>query len=236
MKKSLILLASVLLLTACNSTNIDDKNIVVGASSTPHALILEQTRKYIESKGYTLDIKIMNDYVTPNIALSDGDLDANYFQHEPYLLDFNENYKTELVGVKKIHFEPMGIYQGSLTNGKIIIPNDKSNGDRARELLTLNGYSGDIVEVEAQSIPLMLSDCQYACINGNYALSSGVVDKVLVTETKDSEIANKNANLIAVKKGNEEKTAIKILVESLTQENIKKYISDTFGQSVIPMF
>lgn len=159
MKKLLGLLLPALLLASCGnsgSADIADSVIVVGASSTPHALILEQTRSYIEEQGYSLEVKVINDYVTPNTLLNDGDLDANYFQHEPYLYDFNLNHGTDIVSVKKIHFEPMGIYRGSANNGKFIIPNDKSNGDRARNLIevfkTLGiADVGEIVEMEAQS-------------------------------------------------------------------------------------
>ena len=170
----------VLTLAGCGKNN---KTIVVGASSTPHALILEQTRGYIEKQGYKLDVKVFNDYVLPNYALENGELDANYFQHEPYLNEFNTSNGTHLVSAMKVHFEPMGIYKGnklsldSFSNGdKIIVPSDKSNYDRAVELLKVNGMdNANLVQVEAQNIPLMLSDCSYAVINGNYALSAGVV-------------------------------------------------------------
>lgn len=247
-KKSILLLTSVFLLASCNSggkADIRDSVITVGASSTPHALILEQARSYIEEKGYTLDIKVMTDYVTPNISLDDGDLDANYFQHEPYLFDFNLNHNTDLISVAKIHFEPMGVYRGSANNGKIIIPNDKSNGDRAKELLTALGailmFSDKdftIVEMEAQSIPMMMDDCSYACINGNYALESKVFEKYecVTSESAYSSVAIKNANVIAVKRGNETAQPIRVLVEALTTEKVKLYIHETFGSSVIAMF
>ena len=247
--KTILLLSSVVLLASCSrgKANINDSVITVGASSTPHAQILEQAKGYIEEKGYKLDVKVMTDYVTPNTSLNDGDLDANYFQHEPYLFDFNLNHETDIISVKKIHFEPMGIYRGTSNNGKIIIPNDKSNGDRARELLKsfaallmFSDTDFTIVEMEAQSIPMMMDDCSYACINGNYALESGVAksDKYpcVFAESKSSDIAYKNANVIAVKRGNENAQAIRVLVEALTQDNIRYYISDKFGSAVIPMF
>ena len=120
----------VLALAGCKNSN---KTIVVGASSTPHALILEQTKGYIEKQGYKLDIKVFNDYVLPNYALENGELDANYFQHEPYLNEFNASNGTHLVSAMKVHFEPMGIYKGnkasldSFSHGdKIIVPDRKS--------------------------------------------------------------------------------------------------------------
>ena len=230
----------VLMLAGCGKSN---KTITVGASSTPHALILEQTKAYIEKQGYKLDIKVFNDYVLPNYALENGELDANYFQHEPYLNEFNSANGTHLVSVMKVHFEPMGIYKGNKTNldsyvasDKIIVPSDKSNYDRAVELLKENGMQGaNIVQVEAQNIPLMLGDCSYAVINGNYALSAGVVNRCLVTEDKESEIANKMANIIAVKNGNQESAKTKVLIDALKQENIKTYIEAKFGGSVIYM-
>ncbi len=230
----------VLTLAGCGKSN---KTIVVGASSTPHALILEQTKGYIEKEGYKLDIKVFNDYVLPNYALENGELDANYFQHKPYLNEFNSSNGTHLVPVLDVHFEPMGIYSGkknsldAFTNGDtVLVPSDKSNHDRAVELLKEHSMEhANIVEVEAQNIPLMLSDCSYAVINGNYALSSGVVRRCLVTEDKDSEIAQTMANVIAVKSGNEESAKTRILVEALKQENIGKFISEKFGDSVIYM-
>jgi len=228
----------VLMLAGCNKSN---KTIVVGASSTPHALILEQTKGYINEKGYELEIKVFNDYVLPNYALENGELDANYFQHKPYLNEFNESNHTHLVSVLDVHFEPMGIYSGNKNNldsyqsgDKVIVPSDKSNYDRAVELLKVNGMTGaNLVQVEAQNIPLMLSDCSYAVINGNYALSAGVVDKCLVTEDKNSEIAKTMANVIAVKESKQETEKTKVLVEALKQENIKSYIESKFGDSVI---
>ncbi len=230
----------VLTLAGCGKSN---KTIVVGASSTPHALILEQTKGYIEKEGYKLDIKVFNDYVLPNYALENGELDANYFQHKPYLNEFNSSNGTHLVPVLDVHFEPMGIYSGkknsldAFTNGDtVLVPSDKSNHDRAVELLKEHSMEhANIVEVEAQNIPLMLSDCSYAVINGNYALSSGVVRLCLVTEDKDSEIAQTMANVIAVKSGNEESAKTRILVEALKQKNIGKFISEKFGDSVIYM-
>ena len=227
-----------LALTSCGRSS---KTIVVGASSTPHALILNETLSYISKQGYKLEVKVFNDYVLPNYALENGELDANYFQHEPYLNEFNAANGTNLVSVLKVHFEPMGIYSGNKNNlsnfvsgDKIIVPSDKSNYDRAVTLLKENGINNaNLVEVEAQNIPLMLSDCSYAVINGNYALSAGVVNRCLVTENKESEIANKMANVIAVKSGYEENAKTRVLCDALKQENIKEFIKTKFGESVL---
>lgn len=239
--KFIVLICLPVLTLACCGKN--SKTITVGASSTPHALILEQTKSYIETQGYKLNIKVFNDYVLPNLALENEELDANYFQHEPYLNEFNASNGTHLVSLMKVHFEPMGIYGGKKTSlnsfvqgDKIIVPSDKSNYERAVELLKVNGMdNANLVQVEAQNIPLMLSDCSYAVINGNYALSAGVVNRCIVNEDKESEIANKMANIIAVKSGHEEDDKIKVLVDSLNQENIANYIKETFGDSVIYM-
>lgn len=239
----LITLFSLSLLSILSGCSRQSKTIVVGASSTPHALILEETKSYIEEQGYKLDIKVFNDYVLPNYALENGELDANYFQHEPYLNEFNSSNGTHLVSVLKVHFEPMGIYKGSkvsldnyTSSDKILVPSDKSNYDRALTLLKEHNMdNANIVEVEAQNIPLMLSDCAYAVINGNYALSAGVVDRCLVTEDKDSEIANKMANVIAVKDGRQDSEKTKVLIKALKQENIAKFIKAKFGDSVIYM-
>lgn len=241
MKKLFILFLMCFMVCALAGCKQKKKVIKVGASSTPHALILEQAKEYIESKGYTLEVVVFNDYVLPNLALENEELDANYFQHTPYLEEFNISNNTHLTGVFKVHFEPMGIYKGLKTDlkdyvfgDKIIVPSDKSNYDRAVELLKENGIEdANLVLVEAQNIPLMLQDCEFAIINGNYALSSGVVGSCLVTESKASNIANLMANIIAVKVGKEENDKTKVLVEALKQENIKKYIEDTFGASVL---
>ena len=227
-----------LALTGCGRSS---KTIVVGASSTPHALILNETSSYISKQGYKLEVKVFNDYVLPNYALENGELDANYFQHEPYLNEFNAANGTNLVSVLKVHFEPMGIYAGNkndlsnnVSGDKIIVPSDKSNYDRAVTLLKENGINNaNLVEVEAQNIPLMLSDCSFAVINGNYALSAGVVNRCLITENKESEIANKMANVIAVKRGYEENAKTRVLIEALKQPNIGEFINKKFNGAVI---
>ena len=151
----------------------------------------------------------------------------------PYLNDFNENNHTDLVSVGAVHFEPMGIYSTKYENlnsaefanknVKIAIPNDTSNGARARELLTITGFNLEIcnvIEAEAQSLPALLQDVDYAVINGNYALSSNVVDKCLVTESTESEIAKTNANVVAVKSENKNKPFVKVLMEDQIFLNI----------------
>jgi D-methionine transport system substrate-binding protein len=147
-KLTAVLLVLILLgatLTGCSKKD-GDKTIVVGASSTPHAEILEQARPILEAEGYQLKIVEYADYVQPNLALDSGDLDANYFQHQPYLDQFNEENKTDLVSARIIHYEPLGIYPGktaafdALTDGaKIAVPNDATNEARALLLLEAQG-------------------------------------------------------------------------------------------------
>ena len=228
----------VLTLAGCNKNS---KTIVVGASSTPHALILEEAKSYVKEQGFSLEIKVFNDYVLPNHALENEELDANYFQHKPYLNEFNASNGTHLVPMLDVHFEPMGIYSGNkksldayAANDKVLVPSDKSNYDRAVELLKVNGMqTANLVQVEAQNIPLMLSDCAYAVINGNYALSAGVVNRCLITEDKNSDIAKTMANVIAVKSGNQESQKVQVLLQALKRPNIGEYIKVKFGDSVI---
>ena len=232
----------------------DAHTIVVGASPSPHSQILnsDAVKSFIESKGYKLKVKEYQDYVLPNRALNEGSIDANYFQHEPYLVDFNTNNKTDLVSAFKVHFEPMGIYSLRVTNfawstypagsSKIVIPNDTSNKERAMKLLNdnlgkfLSNY--EIIEAEAQSIPALLneSNVMYACINGNYALSAGITDKCIVTEPVDGETAQRNANLIAVKRENVNKPFVEILRKHLLSEKTKSFIESKYGASVKAIF
>lgn len=249
MKKLLILPILALLLCSCSGGNSpDDKDIIVGASPTPHAQILEVAKPLVEAKGYKLTIKTFDDYVTPNLSLDSGDLDANYFQHTPYLEDFNAKNSTDLVGVLKVHFEPMGIYSQDFTaltirhlvGAKIAVPNDTSNKERAMNLLNEhfkdNLANFEIIEAEAQSLPALLPDVDYAVINGNYALSSKITDKCIVTESSDSEIAQRNANIIAVKKEYKDKPFVKVLCDAIASDEVRSFIESEFGSSVKVVF
>lgn len=241
MKKLAFMLLPFMLLTGCNKNKLDDNKIVIGCSATPHAEILREAVPLFEEEGYKLDIKIIQDYVTPNKMLQAGDLDANYFQHVPYLTDFNESNKTELSWVVKLHFEPMGIYSKShkdlkKENPKIAIPNDVSNGQRARDLLKAKNVTGEIIEVEAQALPSILSDVDYAVINGNYALSAGITDKCLTTEDPNSDIAITNANVIAVKTTSLKYQWVSVIKKVLTSDKIKKFINTNFGSAVKAVF
>ena len=255
---TLLLVVAFIPLVGCKK---DDKVITVGASPTPHAQILEQARSYIESKGYTLKIVEFSDYVQPNIALDDGSLDANYFQHEPYLQQFCESHNMDLVSVAKIHFEPLGIYKGSKgttlanlkTGDTILVPDDATNCARALQLLAANNVitiSNDkgldttindcdvkglkITPLKADTISANLSEAAFAVINGNYALDWNIKDQLVAQEDSSSEAYDTFSNIIAVKAGNENSEKTKILVEALQQPNIAQYIEDTYDGVVIP--
>ena len=239
------------------------KTIVIGASPTPHALILKEAAKYLKEKGITLEIKEFSDYVMPNTALEEKQLDANYFQHKPYLDDFNKQKGTHIVSAGAIHYEPLGIYAGKtkkisdLKEGATIaVPNDTTNEARALLLLQTQGIlklkegaglaatQKDIAEnpknlkfkeIEAAQLTRSLQDVDLAVINGNYAISGGLkVADALATESSDSEAAKTYANIIAVREGDENREDIKELVEVLKSEPIKKYIEDNFAGAVVP--
>ncbi len=243
-----------------------DKEIVIGANATPHAEILEQVRAVLEAEGYTLKIVVYEDYVQPNVALQSGDLDANYFQHLPYLEQFNEENGADLVSAGAIHYEPYGIYPGKAASiddlkegSQIAVSNDASNEARALLLLEAQGIiklkenvglkatkndivenpkKVEIVEIEAAQLARSLQDVDLAVINGNYAIEAGlnVSKDAIAVEDKDSVAAQTYGNIIAVKAGNENREDIKALVAALQSEEIRQYINDTYDGAVIPIF
>ena len=244
----------------------ETKKIVIGASPSPHADILKVAKKELKKEGYELEIKEYSDYVQPNTALESGDLDANYFQHKPYLDDFNKKKKTHLVSAGMIHYEPFGIFPGKtkilkdLKKGATVaVPNDTTNEARALLLLQdqgliklkdgagLTATKKDIVEnkkdlaikeIEAAQIPRSLKDVDIAVVNGNYALQAGLkVNKdALATEDADSVGAKTYGNIVAVKKGNEKLAATKALIKALKSDTVKKYINDKYDGAVVPLF
>ena len=244
----------------------ETKKIVIGASPSPHADILKVAKKELKKEGYELEIKEYSDYVQPNKALESGDLDANYFQHKPYLDDFNKKKKTHLVSAGMIHYEPFGIFPGKTKTLKdlkkgatVAVPNDTTNEARALLLLQdqgliklkdgagLTATKKDIVEnkkdlaikeIEAAQIPRSLKDVDIAVVNGNYALQAGLkVNKdALATEDADSVGAKTYGNIVAVKKGNEKLAATKALIKALKSDTVKKYINDKYDGAVVPLF
>lgn len=243
----------------------DEKVIKVGASVTPHAEILEQVKDTLAEQGYTLEIVEYNDYVLPNTALEAGDLDANFFQHQPYLDDFNAENGTHLVSVAKVHFEPFGIYAGktdsldALQDGATVaVPNDTTNEARALLLLEAQGLiklkedagltatvldieenpkNLEIQEIEAAQLVRSLPDVDIACINGNYAAEGGLdVADAIAVEASDSLAAETYGNVIAVKEGNEDSAKTKALVDAVLSDKVKQYIQETYGNAVVPVF
>ena len=275
MKKKILALAlaGVLVvgaLTGCGSSKsessekkTDDKKITVAASATPHAEILEEAKTLLKDKGYELEVKVFDDYVQPNNVVESGEFDANYFQHVPYLEQFNEEKGTHLVVAGKIHYEPFGIYPGTkkdlkdIAKGdKIAVPNDTTNEARALLLLQDNGIiklkdgagikatvndieenpnNIEIVELEAAQVPRVVNEVAYAVLNGNYALEANYTVKkdALAYEKSDSEAAKTYVNVIAVKEGNENSEKIKALVDVLKSDSIKKFINEKYDGAVI---
>lgn len=254
-------------LTACGGkeNKADDKTITVAASPTPHAEILEAAKDLLKEKGYTLEIKEFDDYPQQNVVVDEGEFDANYFQHQPYLDNFNEEKGSDLVSAAKIHYEPLGIYPGTsedLENikdgAKIAVPNDATNEARALLLLEENGiitlkedaglnatkkdveknpHNIEIVELDAAQIARVVEELDFVVLNGNYALDAGfnVQTDAIAKEEADSEAAQTYANIIAVKKENKDSEKIKALVEVLQSEEIGKFITDTYEGAVVPM-
>ena len=241
------------------------EKLVVGASPAPHAEILEAARDLLKEKGYDLEIVEYTDYVQPNNALEAGDLDANYFQHEPYLVSFNKENGTHLAVAGTIHYEPFGIYAGKtasledLADGAtVLVPNDVTNEARALlllqdlGLLTLKEDAGleatinditenpknlEFIELEAAQLPRSLQDADIAVINGNYAIEAGLkVTDALATESADSLAAQTYGNVVAVREGEEESAKSKALVEALMSDTVKEFIENTYEGAVVPMF
>ncbi len=241
------------------------QKIVVGASPAPHAEILKAANDVLKEKGYELEIKEYVDYIQPNLALESGDLDANYFQHLPYLESFNKENGTNLVSAGAIHYEPFGVYAGKTTSldelqdgATIAVPNDTTNEARALLLLEAQGLiklkedagltatKNDIVEnpknlqlyeVEAAQLPRVIGDVDVAVINGNYAIEAGYkVSDALAVEASDSLAATTYGNIVAVRAGEENDPAIQALIEALTSDEVKAFIESTYDGAVVPLF
>ena len=267
MKKTIAIILTLVLalsLAACGGAGSDDKTITVAASPTPHAEILKAVADVLNEEGWTLKIVEYADYVVPNNVVEDGEMDANYFQHQPYLDTFNAENGTHLVSVLAIHCEPFGIYPGTkaaiadLSEGdKIAIPNDGSN--RARALLLLeaqglitmtegvgmqatvldiidNPLNLEIVEMEAAQIANVRDSVALALINGNYAMQAGLFVGTDAIAAEDAEIAKNYENILVVKEGNENNAKIQALVAAFKSDAVKNYINETYPGSVVPVF
>ena len=238
--------------------------ITVAASATPHAEILEQAKPLLAAKGWDLEVTVFDDYVQPNLVVENGEIDANYMQHQPYLDDFNAQNGTHLVSVGGIHYEPFGIYPGTkssldqLEDGDVIaVPNDTTNEARALLLLEANGVitlkegAGltatikdiesnnkkiEIEELEAAQVSRVKDEVAFVVLNGNYALQAGLsaAKDAIAYEQADSEAAQTYVNIITVKEGNENNEGIKELVNVLKSDEIKDYINETYDGAVVP--
>lgn len=246
------------------SADAEKGTIKVAASATPHAEILEEAKPILEKEGWDLEVTVFDDYVQPNLVVESGDFDANYFQHIPYLDNFNEEQGTHLVNAGGIHYEPFGIYPGTkktlddLEDGDTIaVPNDTTNEARAFLLLQDNGVitlkdgagleatvkdieenpkNIQIEELEAAQVSRVKDEVAFVVLNGNYALQAGysVSKDSIAHETSDSEAAKTYVNIIAVKEGNEDNEAVKALVDVLKSDEIKDYINETYDGAVVP--
>ena len=239
--------------------------LTIGATPVPHGEILKTVQEELAKENITLNIIEFTDYIQPNLALDSGELDANFFQHMPYLNNFNENSNTNLNSAVAVHFEPLGLFAGrtkSLADlpdgGTIAVPSDTTNAARALLLLeavgliTMPPNSGldvtprDIVEnpknlnfheIEAALVPSVLVDVDFGVVNGNYALSAGL-DRADIVAAEDiaSTAAQTFANIIAVRVGDESRPEIQALVKAVTSPAVKDFINTEYPDVVIPVF
>ena len=263
-KLTTVLAATTLVLALAVPAMAEDTTITVAASPTPHAEILDRAAELLEEQGYTLEVIEFTDYVQPNLVVDSGEIDANYFQHIPYLEEFNAEQGTSLVNVGGIHYEPFGIYPGTksslddIEDGDVIaVPNDTTNEARALLLLQDNGiitlaegagltatvndieenpYNVEILELEAAQVSNYVKEAAFVVLNGNYALDAGfsVAQDSIAYEASDSEAAKTYVNVIAVAEGNEDNEAVQALVEVLKSDEIKNFINETYDGAVIP--
>ncbi|MEK3941739.1 MetQ/NlpA family ABC transporter substrate-binding protein [Paenibacillus sp. FSL H3-0310] len=240
----------------------DPVKLVIGASPVPHAEILKAIAPLLEKDGITLEIKEFTDYIQPNVQLDEKELDANFFQHQPYLDDQNKNNKTDLVSVTSVHVEPFGAYSKKIKSideladgAKVAIPNDATNGGRALILLAKNGLitlkddtniaatkaditenkkNLDIIELEAAMLPRQLDEVDLALINTNFALDAGLVPTkdALFIEGVDSPYAN----ILVTRQDNKDSEAIKKLVAALNSPEAKAFIEEKYEGAIIPAF
>lgn len=241
-----------------------DNKIVVGVVPVPHGEVIEQVKDVLKDAGWDLEIVTYQDYVQPNNALDSGELDANYFQHEPYLQDFNEKNGTDLTSVAAVHFEPLGIYAGKsesledIPDGAVIaVPNDTTNEARALLLLEANGliklkegvgleatpidieeneHNISFSELEAAQTARVIDEVDFAVVNGNYAIDANIKDRLIVSEDPESEAAKTYANTIVVKTGNEETLKTKALVAAVISDQIRDFMEESYDGAVVPVF
>lgn len=272
MKKLLIILAALVFAVAAagcgggskpSSGSSNAKTVLkVGATPVPHAEILELVKPMLAKQDIELKIVEFSDYVQPNMALNDKELDANFFQHEPYLLNFCAEHKLQLKNAGGVHVEPMGIYSKKIkkleelkSGAQVAIPNDPTNGGRSLLLLEKAGIlklkdgAGvkatvqDIVsnpknlvfkEVEAAQVPRTLEDVDAAVINTNFAMQASL------TPTKDAmfmeDKTSPYVNIVAVRNGDENRPEIKALMKALQSKEVKDFIDDKYKGAIVAGF
>lgn len=238
------------------------ETLTIAATQVPHAEILEVVKPALAKDGVTLNIKVFSDYVQPNLQVADKQLDANFFQHKPYLDTFNKDRKTDLVPVALVHVEPFGAYSKKIKSldalkegATVAIPNDPSNSGRALLLLQKQGLiklkdpsnivatSLDVVEnpkklkfreLEAAILPRSLDDVDLALINTNYALEAGLVPTrdALFIEGSDSPYAN----IVVTRSDNKDAPAVKKLVQALHSDDVRAFILEKYKGAVVPAF
>lgn len=252
--------------STAETSELAGTTLKVAASPTPHAEILNVAKDILAEQGIDLEVIEFTEYVQPNLVTESGEVDANYFQHKPYLDGFNVEQGTHLVSVGAVHYEPFGIYPGKSSDleniadgATIAIPSDTTNEARALQLLaaqglitvrdgagltatindiTENPHNIKFEEIEAAQLPRTVQDVDFAVINGNYALAAGfsVKNDALATEDASSEAAQTYANVLVVKEGRENDPAIQALYAALTSDKVKDYINSTYDGAVVPIF
>ena len=258
-----LLVVTLLMLTAGCARKKDDSKIIIGVSPAPHADIVAQVVEELKTQGITVEIREFNDYKTPNIALSDGEIDANFFQHIPYFADENSVGKFGLEVLGGIHIEPIALFStkhaslAELPDGsEIMLPNDTTNEGRALLLLEQAGLitlkasaqgstatPADIennpkglkfTELEAATIPQAYRDADAAVINGNYAIEHGLNPVSDSLVIEDS--SSPYVNIIAVKDGDASRESLQKLLKALQSDKVKSFIEDKYKGAVIPAF
>lgn len=265
---SCVLIFAAAVFVACTNSNQagqEYRTLVVGASPIPHAEILDFIKYKLRGEGIHLEIRKYTDFIAPNADLAEGILDANFFQHIPYLASFNVENNTNLEPVKGVHFEPLGIYPGRTAAleevsqaGQVAIPHDPSNAARALRLLQeadlieldqdaglfvtpediiANRHNLQILKVEAAQLPVIIDDVDFAVINGNYALEHGIdFDSALAVEDRESEAAERYTNYLVVRSGDVDRVDIQTLAQVLNSPELRQFIEERYGGRVVPTF
>lgn len=261
MKKLIVLLLLSLALVGCSSNSDKEKEtLVIGGSALPHAEFLRQLKDPLDELGYELVVKEFDDYVLPNTALDKGDLDANYFQHIPYLEDFNESHGTDLMPLLKVHYEPIALYGGlkdsldDVADGdKVLVPDDATNLPRALKLLESFGWitlTGDKdtadlkqvseyhvgIEIEpagAENVAKLLDNAEYGVVNANFALVADITDKGIQAETISDDVIENIVNVVAVRRGEEDSDKSKAILKAFEDEKVKEFIKNEYAPAAI---